>query len=498
MSITSATDTRQLPRTCDVLVIGAGISGLSAAWRVHKENPGLDVHIVDIADDVGGKLRRGSLAGVPIDVGAEALLTRRPEAIGLIDQLGLHDQLRFPGILSATIALADGQHAMPMTSMGVPTDEESLTSSGLLSDAGIAAVRNRRHARLVGGDVDAGGDAGGDVSVAEAIGSRLGYEVVDRLVEPMLGGVYAGRADRLSLAATMPALYERMLQEPDLIEAAKVLLPPATTGAPTMPVFTTLADGGVSRLPGALVSAANLAVHRRCPARAIRRTARGFAVEVGTGADPQVIATAAVIVATGPSKAAQLLSRVAPVASDALREVQTASIAVLAFAYRISDLVSPPPTGSGFLVPVSMGTTIKAATYVSNKWPHLVARGTGREDLFLVRVSVGRIGEASALQRPDADLITLARRDLALLAGISGEPCDVVVQRWGGALPQYDVGHRARVARAQQAVGQVEGLAVAGATYRGVGVPACIASGQDAADVVLARLSRTVRDRQQP
>lgn len=469
-----------LPDACDVLVIGAGISGLSAAWRLRKENSQLNVHVVDIADTVGGKLRAASLAGVPIDIGAEALLTRRPEALDLIDSLGLGDQMRFPGVLSATIALADGQHAMPMTSMGVPTDAESLAASGLLTADGVATVRNRRRGEVLTGDV----------SVAEAIGSRLGKEVVDRLVEPMLGGVYAGRADRLSLAATMPALYERMQQEPDVIEAAKVLLPPKTADTPTMPVFTTLVDGGVSRLPGVIVQAAGVPVHLRCPARSLRRTADGFAVEVGTGADPHLINARSVIVATGPSKAAQLLAGVAPDGSRALSEVPTASMAVLAFAYRTTDLATPPPSGSGFLVPVSTGTTIKAATYVSNKWPHLVAGETRREDLFLVRASVGRIGEEALLQRSDADLVALARRDLALLAGISGQPCDVVVQRWGGALPQYDVGHRHRVARVQRAVADVGGLAVAGATYQGVGVPACIASGQAAADAVLVQLAQ--------
>ena len=468
-----------LPDACDVLVIGAGISGMSAAWRLRKENSHLNVHVVDIADTVGGKLRAASVAGVPIDIGAEALLTRRPEALDLIDSLGLGDQMRFPGVLSAKIALGDGQHSMPMTSMGVPTDAESLAASGLLTADGVAAVRNRRRGEVLTGDV----------SVAEAIGSRLGVEVVDRLVEPMLGGVYAGRADRLSLAATMPALYERMQQEPDVIEAAKVLLPPKTADAPTMPVFTTLVDGGVSRLPEAIAQAAGVPVHLRCPARSLRRTADGFTVEVGAGADPHLINARSVIVATGPSKAAQLLAGVAPDGSKALSEVPTASVAVLAFAYRTTDLATPPPSGSGFLVPVSMGTTIKAATYVSNKWQHLVADGTGREELFLVRASVGRIGEESLLQRSDADLVTLARRDLALLAGISGEPCDVVVQRWGGALPQYDVGHRDRVARVQRAVAEVSGLAVAGATYQGVGVPACIASGQAAADAVLVPLA---------
>lgn len=475
-----ATGNGPFPDTCDVLVVGGGVSGLSAAWHLLRENPALDVHVVDIADRVGGKLRAATLAGIPIDIGAEAILTRRPEAVGLIDALGLNDQMRFPGTLGAKIALVDGQHAMPMTTMGIPTDIASLESSGLLSERGVRTLRNRS-------DV---GVLTEDTSVAEAIGSRLGPEVVDRLVEPMLGGVYAGRADRLSLEATMPALYERMREQPDVIEAAKVLRPPKPVSGTALPVFTTLVNGGVSRLPEAIVHHAGVQVHLRCPARALRRTENGFAVEVGTGADPHVIDATSVVIATGPSKAAQLLSSVLPQASAALCEIPTASMAVVAVAYRTSDLAGPIPDGSGFLVPVSLGTAIKAATYVSNKWPHLVTGDAGAGEMFIVRASIGRIGEEAILQRPDDELVALARRDLALLAGVSGEPVDVAVQRWGGALPQYNVGHRARVARVQEAAAEFAGIAIAGATYQGVGIPACIASGKAAADKVLRKLHR--------
>uniref|UniRef100_UPI001295C5FE protoporphyrinogen oxidase n=1 Tax=Cumulibacter manganitolerans TaxID=1884992 RepID=UPI001295C5FE len=188
----------------------------------------------------------------------------------------------------------------------------------------------------------------------------------------------------------------------------------------------------------------------------------------------------AAVVATQPQKATRLLDGVAPEAAAELAAVQVSSMAVVAIAYRKGDLAAPAPTGSGILVPVSEGTAVKAATYVTNKWPHVA-----EEDLFIVRASIGRLGEQHVLQRTDDELVALARHDLAILAGISGEPVDALVQRWAGGLPQYDVGHLDRVRRIRSAVEQVRGLAVAGATYDGVGIPGCLNSARSAADKVL-------------
>ena len=459
------------PETCDVLVIGAGIAGLVTALRLRHARPGLAVEVIDVAAEAGGKLRSAELAGVRIDVGAEAVIARRPEAMQLIDDLGLTAEVHHPGVAAPRIATAGGQFPIPAdTLMGVPTDLDAIEASGLLSPAGLARLRS-------GGPAP---DPAADVSVADAVGGAFGPEIVDRLVEPLLGGVYAGRAERLSLAATIPPLGARLGDGLTLLEAARA----AKDEQPRSdaPVFATV-TGGIGSLPAKIIERGTLSVTLGCPARRIGRDGLGFVVETGAAPEPRMVRARCVVVAVPAPKAARLLADVAPPAGAELAQVDTASMAVVAIAYRPGDLVNPPPTSSGLLVPASEGTAIKAATYVTNKWPHL----TG-EDLFIVRASIGRVGEDGVLQRTDEDLLALARRDLAILAGISGEPVDWLVQRWAGGLPQYDVGHLARVDRIRAAVAEVPGLAVAGATYDGVGIPGCINSADAAAQRVLQHL----------
>lgn len=472
------------PETCDVLVIGAGIAGLVTALRLRRARPALDVQVVDVAPYAGGKLRTGRLAGVSVDVGAEAVIARRPEGMRLIEELGLGGEVHHPGTAQSQIALGGAVHPIPAdTLMGVPTDLDAVAASGLLSSAGVQRLRRAETPEV--GARETGGRRGAepvaDVSVADAVGGAFGPEVVDRLVEPLLAGVYAGRADRLSLAATIPALRSRLGDGQGLLAAARA----AKDAQPRSdaPVFATV-TGGIGALPDRIIAAGGLSVVLGCPARRIQRDGAGFLVETGAAPQPRFVRARAVVVAVPAPKAARLLADVAPPAGAELAAVQTASMAVVLIAYRRADLAAQPPTASGMLVPASEGTAIKAATYVTNKWPHVAAGA----DLFIVRASIGRVGEDGVLQRTDDDLLALARRDLALLAGISGEPVDWLVQRWAGGLPQYDVGHLDRVDRIRAAVAAVPGLAVAGATYDGVGIPGCINSADAAAHSVLQHL----------
>lgn len=458
------------PSECDVLVIGAGISGLVAAMRVQRADPELQVEVIDIAPYAGGKLRTAQLAGTTIDVGAEAVIARRPEGLRLIDELGLEDRLRYPGVADARITSGGREVAVPQdTLMGVPTDVESVVRTGLLTDDGVGRLRAARPYGLTE-----------DISVSDAVGGQLGEEVVDQLVEPLLAGVYAGRADRLSLPATIPAFRNALGTGQDVMTIARR----ARDAAPRSdrPVFATL-QGGIGSLPDQLIEREGLSVTLGCPARSISLSGDRFVVECGAAPAPARVSTRAVVVATQPQKATKLLAGISPAASGELADVAVSSMAVVAIVYRKGDLVNTPPGYSGILVPVSEGTAVKAATYVTNKWPHVAD-----DDLFIVRASIGRLGEEALLQRTDADLVTLARRDLAILGGISGEPIGHIVQRWAGSLPQYDVGHLARVDRIRAAIDDVPGLAVAGATYDGVGIPGCINSADAAAAKVLQHL----------
>jgi oxygen-dependent protoporphyrinogen oxidase len=446
-----------------IVVVGGGIAGLTAAhWLVGS---GTDVTLIDGAREVGGKLRVSEVGGVAVDEGAEAFLRRRPEALDLVAELGVATELVVPATASASVWARGRLRPMPTgTVMGVPSNPRSLR--GVLSAAEVARVH--ADAWLPGTPPD------GDVSVGGWLAKRVGRAVVDRLVDPMLGGVYAGRADELSLAATLPQLPR---DDRSALRAARR----AVAAAPSSdePVFATL-PAGLGVLPGALVKSIVSRGGDVIAGRAVRRLERtpsGWRVVHGATIDEQVIDADAVIVAVPASPAARLLSSVVPAAAGELAGIESASMAIVTTAWRAADATATA-SGSGYLVPAVSGRPVKAVTLSSAKWPHLAG------DVAIARCSIGRFGDVTALQRDDADLVAAAVAELTTYAGFTGTPIDARVSRWGGALPQYAVGHRERIARIRAAVDAVPGLAVCGAAYDGVGIPACISTARLAATKV--------------
>jgi protoporphyrinogen/coproporphyrinogen III oxidase len=445
-----------------LVVVGAGITGLTAAFEWHRSRPDDEVVVLEASGRIGGKLDRVQLAGQWYDTGPEAMLARVPEALELVEALGLADQLVAPSTTQAAIVLPDGRHPLPPgTVQGVPTSADGL--DGVLTPAGIARVR--AEADLPPLRLD------GDVTVGALLRERLGDEVVDRLVEPLLGGVYAGRPDDLSLAATMPALAAHLRTAPSVLAGA---LAARDAGARSRgdvdgPVFVTVAEG-IGSLPAALVSAAAADVRLHTPAHALRRTAAGFELSVGPAGRPHTLTADAVVVTAPAAKAARLLAAVAPGAVEPLGGIPYASMAVVAMAFP----AQPVAAGSGLLVPPVTGRLVKGVTVSSSKWPHLSGGPDGAR-VLRVRASVGRYGDESQLQRSDDDLTAAVVADVADLLELERpQPLDTALVRWGGGLPQYLVGHPQRVTAVRAAVAAVPGLAVAGAAYGGVGVPACI------------------------
>jgi protoporphyrinogen/coproporphyrinogen III oxidase len=467
------------PGRRSVAVVGAGVSGLTAAFLL--KDAGLAVTVLEGSPRLGGKLAVSEVAGIAVDSGAEALLARRPEGTGLISELGLSGQLETPGTTSAGIWTRGAIRPLPRRQfMGVPADLDELAGTGILSDDGLQ--RARQDLTLPGAG------SAGDASVTSRVGARFGMELVDRLVDPLLGGVYAGRCDDLSFEATLGPLAHAARGHESLSEAAASLLPPprpVTDGSSHPSVFTTLA-GGLGTLPPALAAGSGAAVRTRAMVRELARTPDGWRLTVGSAHAPQAMHADAVILAVPARPASRLLAGVAPSAAAALGEFSYASMAIVTLAYPAAAFPGPL-TGSGFLVPAVDGHAIKAVTFSTVKWPHL---RRGNPDLHVVRCSVGRLGDDEVLQRDDAELAELAADDLAAASGVRGAPVGVRVTRWGGGLPQYSVGHLDRVARIRVAVAAEPGLAVCGAAYDGVGIPACIATARLAADQVLAYLDR--------
>ncbi len=470
-----------------VAVIGGGVSGLAAAFLL--KDAGLAVTVLEGSPRLGGKLAVSEVAGVEVDAGAEALLARRPEGTGMIEAVGLSDELVQPGTTSAGIWTRGRIRPLPRRQfMGVPADLGELATTGIVSDDGMARARE---------DLTRPASApGGDESVTSRVGGRFGAEVVDRLVDPLLGGVYAGSCDDLSFEATLPALAQAARGLRSLAAAAAALLPPGPpaaangqpepSGTPSQrPAFTTLA-AGLGSLPPRLAVRSGAVVRTSSMVRELSRTEQGWQLTVGSAHAPEVITADAVILAVPGRPASRLLGQVTggQTAAAALAEIKYASMAIVTFGYPESAFAEQP-AGSGFLVPAVDARTVKAVTFSTSKWPHLRLANPG---MHIVRCSVGRLGEEAILQREDRELAELAAADLAKATGVRGRPADVRVTRWGGSLPQYSVGHLDRVARIRAEVASLPGVAVCGAAYDGVGIPACIASARLAVDQVLAYL----------
>jgi oxygen-dependent protoporphyrinogen oxidase len=500
------------PSRPHVAVVGGGIAGLAAAWALRRE-PGnrVRVTVLEAASAVGGKLRVTDVGGVPVDDGAESMLARRPEGVGLARALGLADDLVHPSTTQPALWSRGALRPLPTgTLLGVPGDLRALAASGVLTLPELA--------RVPLDDWRSGAPLREDVAIGEYVGSRVGRAVVDRLVEPLLGGVYAGCADAISLEMALPPLYRAARHRASLLAAVREV---HSVAAPRgTPVFASV-RGGLGRLPGVLAAALAASPASGRPAvevrtattvRALRRTPSGWRLTIGPTRSPEALDVDAVVLAVPARAAARLLAHDVPGAAAVVATVEYASVGLVTLVL--------PGTGtgptvlaqrSGFLVPPVEGRVSKAATFTTTKWawaaeaaqaaygPHKPHGPPGAPQArsasssgtaVVVRLSVGRHGEERDLQRDDVELVDLARAELTAATGVAGVPLASRVTRWGGALPQYRPGHRALVQRVRAAVARQPGLAVCGAAYDGVGVPACIASGEDAAARLLATLGQ--------
>jgi protoporphyrinogen/coproporphyrinogen III oxidase len=461
-----------------IAVVGGGISGLAAAYHLRQALPDAHVTVLEGSSRIGGKLRVSDVAGVPVDEGAEAILNRRPEAVELARATGLADDLTHPDTTSAAVWTRGSVRPLPPTLMGVPTDLPALARSGIVSRGGL--VRAQLDRALPATDI------GDDMAVGRLVTRRLGGEINDRLLEPLLGGVYAGHARQLSLRAAVPQIAALLDRGRSLLVAASHAR--ERTAGDTTPVFAGI-RGGVGRLPAAVAAASGADVRTGSMVRELRRRDRGWRLVHGPTRDEHALDADAVVLAIPTAAASRLLKPHAALTSARLGEIDYASVAVVTFAFS-RDSAGGAFTGSGFLVPPVDGRAVKAATYSSNKWGWVAQAD---ESLVVVRTSLGRYGEERDLQRDDVDLAGVALADLRAAAGPLGTPVRTRVTRWGGSLPQYTVGHPGRVAAIRSGVAALPALAVCGAAYDGLGIPACIASAQSAVTQVLGDLRRRGR-----
>ncbi|WP_193070424.1 protoporphyrinogen oxidase [Brevibacterium sp. FME37] len=460
-----------------ITIVGGGISGLVTAYRLAPDH---QVTLLEADARLGGCLHSTNLGGtvpVGLDTGAEASLYRRPETKDLVAELGLDTE--FPSTVHSSRVLSKGQlHAIPKrTVMGVPGNAAEVRD--LL---GASATDRVAH------EVITAPIAGQDVSLGEFLADRLGADLVDTLIDPLLGGVYAGRCRDLSLASTVPALLPAALKGTSVLELVSSLLAARDAqsaalarGENPQPVFMSLI-GGINRLVPALeerIRAHGGTIHTGTHVKSVQTENGQWTVATVDDS----LESDAVVLATPAHVTKHLLAEAAPQSASLLASVPYASTALIPALVEVGDRGLE---GSGFLVPPTEKSFIKASTFVSNKWPWLGERIP--EGTALIRMSIGRYGDGPGgwQEWEDDEVIARAFEDWQAIAERGSDRLIAAeAHRWERALPQYLPGHAETVERIDADIADIAGLELAGSAYFGVGIPACI----DRAETVAQRIT---------
>ena len=482
-----------------VVVVGGGIAGLTAALELAEG--GASVTLVESSDRFGGKIATSRVGDLIVEGGADSFLSSKPAGLALVERLGIADRLVNSNVDDRrTFVWSRGRlRELPEgLVLGSPARAWSLLRSGLLSPVGAARLVADVAVRRRGPDENGRGAA--EETVAEFFTRRLGPEAYTRVVEPLLAGIHAGDATRLSLPATFPRFVDMERDHGGLVRAsltgqlAKLPKPlrrkanggPAASGT-IGPVpagrtpFVSFRTGMADLIDTLETRLRTLGVDLRTNAAVstIRAVDGGYEAVLE---DNSPIPAVAVVFATPAFVTARLVRPLCPPAATLLDQIEHASTATVSLAYRTGD-VGTPPTGYGFVVPRAEGRHLLAGTWGSVKWPGRAPAGQ-----VLVRGYVGGVGRESVLEADDDGLVHLVRAELGALAGIRGTPVHTEVHRYPAGMPQYTVGHQGRIARIRDALTACPGLTVTGAAYNGVGIPDCISDALTTARSVLATL----------
>jgi oxygen-dependent protoporphyrinogen oxidase len=472
-----------------IIVVGGGIAGLTCAYRLNRLRPDLDVVLYEASSRTGGKVRTSEIAGIAVDEGIDGFLARVPAAVGLCRELGLGDRLTAPGGGGAFVYRHGALHRFPEgLVLGVPTDLDALAAWGVISPAGVERARQ---------DLTAPADGpppGTDESVGALVRRRLGDEVFETLVAPLLSGVNAGDADRLSVAGGAAQFAAALAEGPSLIEGLRrqrgaAAAAVAASGGVAPPVFHGLV-GGTQTLTDALAAALPAGtVHTGAAVAAVRPGDAGVGVDV----DGRTERADAVVLAVPSFAAAPLVRPFDPALADDLASLEWASVALVTFAVRRSA-IAHPLDGSGFLVAEDEGLLMTACSFGSSKWAHWNlpavsgAAGHGGDDVVILRVSAGRHHDPRAGELDDDRLVARLEDELRATIGLHGEPVAVRVTRWERALPQYRPAHLDR-ARAWKARAAGHRVYLTGASYLGLGLPACVTDAEATAAAVAEQVT---------
>jgi protoporphyrinogen/coproporphyrinogen III oxidase len=441
-----------------IVVVGAGITGLTAAYTL--TNDGCDVTVLEASDRVGGKILTSPFAGAPaVEEGGDVFLARVPWATDLCAELGLADDLISPSAASASVYWNGRLHPIPDgLVLGVPAGLAGLARSGLLSPWGkVRAALEPLQPRRDHHD-----------NLGRLVRQRFGAEVLERLVDPLVGGINAGDADHLSLRAAVPQLQAAADSHRSLLLGLRANRP-TTSG----PVFLAPRQG-MSAVPRALAARLH-DIRLSCPVRSVSRSGTRWTVDT----DAEVIEADGVILAIPAFAAAALLAEISPMAARELGAIPYASVAMVTLAFAASSFPDPL-AGAGYLVPKPQQRCVTAVSYGTAKWPAWRVDGQ-----VLLRVSLGRFGHDAAAAGTDGELIARALAEIRPALRLTAQPSVARVSRWDRAFPQYLPGHLDRVAAMRSVLAaDGRGIVLAGAAYEGIGIPACIRQGIQAARTI--------------
>ncbi len=445
-----------------IAVVGGGIAGLSAAFDLRRA--GHSVTLFEASDRLGGCIQSSPVGDELVDAGPDCFLARVNDGIDLCHDLGLGDELTSPVSPVPAYIHRDGElYRLPTTMLGVPLDLDELAESGLISPAGVERAAEDLELPTT--------TIGDDISVGAYCRARLGNEVTERLIDPLLGGINSSDIDRLSLRSGAPQLWAAANKFRSIIEGLRDARAAGNTSLGTasasQPVFHSL-PGGLHRLVAALAD--DLTTGENPVEIKLNRTVENL----------NLLEADHVVVATPASAAARLLASACPDASELLAQIDYASVSQVTVELPI-DAVDPVLDASGILFPPADGLVMTASTWFSTKWEHYQ-----HPDRVMIRMSSGRAGDTRAMALDDESLATRLLNELRGVIEISAEPISTRVVRWHDALPQYTTGHEYRVNTIFEAIGRdTPNVHLAGAAYRGIGIPACIRTGRAAAAAII-------------
>ena len=537
-----------------IAIVGGGIAGLVAAYEIAKDG-GAEAVLYEASGQVGGKLLTTPFAGRMVDEGADTFITRVPHAIELCEELGLGDELVAPSTSKAFIWSGGELKPLPKSQvLGVPLDIEELRKSGLVSEAGIAAAEadlkraeveteaapakktliaaaeedlNRaefaaRDSKPTMGAADiasATDTTGAPNTVGALVRQRLGDEIAEKLVFPLIGSINAGNCDLLDLQTTAPLLAEAAASNPSLIAGLRNLRQQAQSETSadeasmgTASVFLA-PKSGMGKIVQQLESRLGERIRLSCPAASVET----LSIRFSDGRASENFD--AIVLATPSWAAADLLPKSHSETAAMINDIDYASVVLVTLAFNSDHPTDIELSGSGFLVPASEDLNITACSWASSKWEHL--RGDRRGDQtgsknasrdtanqatasqstatgkkpsrtetqsnIILRVSLGRHGDDAIASADDEHIIATVLADLEQTMGITARPQEVRISRWHRSFPQYAPGHSEQVAKAESLLAP-DGIFLAGAGYHGIGVPACIASGRNAAHAALCHV----------